>query len=198
MEMFPFDMPAIKRLILLVILFSQGVLAESTDRYEELTGEEDDFDVVEKPWQEQRGEVPPLPGKDQWLPVRLDTLPKDQHAFIDLDTLTIGARDQVVRYWLSIRSSGGGSMTTYEGVHCGNMEFIVYAYGYSDRKPSLRPVRTPKWKKIAAQRSAPYRWELAQDVLCSGEVPRTLRQIDQAAKGRFEKMNPFDNWTNDD
>lgn len=181
-----------------MILFSQGVLAEATDRYEELTGEEDDFDVVEKPWKEYRREVPPLPGKEQWQPVRLDSLPKSQHAFIDLGSLDIGSRDQVVRYWLAIRSDAGGAMTTYEGIHCGNRNFIIYAYGYPDREPHVRPVRNPKWKPVSGQRTAPYRWELMQDVLCSGEVPRTLRQIGQAAKGRFEKMNPFDNWTNDD
>ena len=191
-------MPIYKYLIPLVILFSRGVLAEPADRYDEITGEADDFDVVEKPWKEERGEIPPLPGKGDWVPVRLDSLPRNQHAFIDLKRLTIGKRDQVVRYWLSIRSDGGSAMTTYEGLHCGNRNFVIYAYAYPRRKPPLRPVRNPKWKPLKGWKGNAYRWELMQDVLCSGEVPRSLRQIEESAKGRYEKMNPFDNWTNDD
>ena len=191
-------MPIFKYLIPLLILFSAPLLAEPADRYEEMTGEQDEFDVVEKPWKEERGEIAPLPGKGDWVPVRLDTLPRNQNAFIDLKTLTIGRRDQVVRYWLSIRSNAGGNMTTYEGLHCGNRNYIIYAYAYPQRKPPLRPVREPKWKPVKDWGGSAYRWELMKDVLCSGEVPRTPRQIGDAAKGRFEKMNPFDNWTNDD
>lgn len=179
------------------LLLCRPLPAAPTDPYEELTGEQDDFDVVEKPWKEERGEIPPLPGEKQWSPVRLDTLPKNQHAFLDLHSLSVGAHDQVVRYWIRIRSDGGGNMTSYEGVHCGQRHYIVYAYAHPRRKPPVRKVPHPKWKNIDS-RGAAYRQELFQDVFCSGEAPRTLRQIRQAAQGRYEQMNPWDNWTNDD
>ncbi len=171
--------------------------AAPTDRYEELTGEHDDFDVEEKPWQEERGAVPPLP-ESGWTEVQLDSLPPRQHAYLALDGVTVGEKDQVVRYWLSIRSEGGGEMTTYEGIHCGRRGFIVYAYGRPGRKPPVRKARHPWWKPLEAVHGLRYRLELAEDVFCSGEVPRTLRQIRQAAQGRYEQANPFDNWTNDD
>ncbi len=192
-------MDFIRSLILLALLPTL-CLAAPTDRYEELTGEQDDFDAEEKaPWREERGEVPPLPGEDAWTEVRLDSLPARQHAFLALDSVSIGERDLVVRYWISIRSDGGGRLTTYEGVHCGQGNYIVYAYAHPRRDPRVRRVAEPKWKALSDARGGlRYRQELAHDVLCSGETPRSLRQIRDAALGRYEKANPFDNWTNDD
>ena len=185
-------------LLLLGTFCLQDARAASTDRYEELAGEADEFPAQERVWKEEPVELPALPGEDRWLPVRLDSLPDRQHAFIGLDSLSIGEKDQVVRYWFSIRSDGGGFLITHEGLHCGNRNFIIYAYGYPGKEPEVRPVRKPKWKGLFQQRFAAYRVELMKEVLCSGEVPRSLRQIEQAVKGRYEKMNPFDNWTNDD
>ena len=194
----PFAMSASRLLILLGIFLSHGLLAAPTDRYEELTGEQDDYDVVEKPWKEIRGEIPSIPAAGQWTEVQIDSLPRNQHAFLALDSVTVGEKDLVVRYWLSIRSDGGGFMTTYEGVHCSQRNYVVYAYAYPNRKPPLRKVHIPKWKPIPAARSMRYRAELVDDVFCSGSVPRSVRQIRQAALGRYEQANPFDNWTNDD
>ncbi len=188
-----------KRPLLFFGLFALHLVqAAPTDRYEELTGEQDDFDAEERPWREQRGEIPPLPGDGAWTPVRLDSLPKNQHAYLALGSVTVGKKDEVVRYWLSIRSDGGGRMTTYEGIHCGQNNYIVYAYAHPRRKPPLRKVRHPKWKPLGAKAGLAYRVELRDDVFCSGETPRTVRQIRQSAVGRYEQMNPYDNWTNDD
>ena len=186
------------KILMLGLLWAGASWAAPTDRYEELTGEEDDFEVIEREWKEQATEVPPLPEADRWRAVRLDELPPGQQAFIDLHSLTIGEKDLVIRYWLSIRSKGGGRMTSFEGLHCGKKAFVVYAWGNPRREPAVRKVRRPVWKPVREQRHAPWRWELMWDVLCSGEVPRTPRQIEQAVEGRYEQMNPFDNWTNDD
>ena len=191
------SLPRISLLLLCGLLLGQGGVNAATDRYDEITRDQD-FDVVEKPWKEERGEIPPLPGQGDWTEVRLDTLPKNQHAFLDLNSLGVGRQDQVVRYWIRIRSNGGGEMITYEGMHCGQRNYIVYAYAHPRRKPPVRKVSLPKWKPVEGRALNAYREELMRDVFCSGEVPRTLRQIRQAARGRYEQMNPFDNWTNDD
>ncbi len=186
------------RLFLLAFLLLPVVHAAPTDRYEELSGEEDDFHFEGKPWKEVRGEIPPIPGEKHWTPVRMDTLPKHQRAFIALDSVSVGKEDQVVRYWISIRSDGGGRMTTYEGMHCGQKRYIVYAYGHPHRKPPFRKVRDPKWKSVFGRGPFRYRVELMTDLFCAGATPRTPRQIRQSAAGRYQKANPWDNWTNDD
>ncbi|WP_456379070.1 CNP1-like family protein [Thiolapillus sp.] len=188
-----------KPVVLLALLFFvAGVLHSApTDRYEELTGDQDDFEANVKEWKESRSEIPALPDDDAWTQVQIDSLPKNQRAFLDMSTLSISDKDYVVRYWLLVRSTAGGYTATFEGLRCGTGEYVVYAYGNPRRKPAVREVRKPKWKGIGGVRSA-YRKELAEDVFCTGGVPRQRYQIEQAVQGRFEQLNPFDNWTNDD
>ncbi len=180
-----------------LLLAAGWIAAAPTDRYEELTGEQDDFDAVQPEWHEQRGPVPPLPAESDWQAVRLDALPSGQAAFIDLGSLSVGP-DGVVRFWLQVRSRGGARMIQYAGVHCGRGERVTYAWGHPGRKPPVKLVAQPRWRPLSARAMDAWWRELADDVLCSGEVARTPRQIGQAARGRYEQMNPWDNFTNDD
>ena len=191
---------ALNRTALLVLLFSLcGLLqAAPTDRYEELTGDQDDFDALEKEWKESTTDIPPLPDDGAWSEVPVDTLPKTQKAYLDLNTLSVSHKDYVVRYWLLVRSNAGGYRATFEGIRCATKEFVIYAYGDPKRDPAVRKVKAPKWKKYGRTKRADYRVELAHDIFCTGEIPRQLRQIKQGVKGLFEAHNPFDNWTNDD
>jgi len=183
--------------MLLFFLFGQPHAAP-TDRYEEITGEHDDFEVIEREWKESAGEIPPLPDDGAWSEVRLDSLPKNQRAFLDMSTLSVSKKDFVVRYWLLVRSNAGGYVATYEGLRCATKEYVVYAYGHPKRKPVVRKVKMPKWKDYGRMKRSGYRVELARDVFCTGETPRQPRQIEQALRGLFESHNPFDNWANDD
>jgi hypothetical protein len=190
----------IKQLAVSILLAGAvaGLQAAPTDRYEEVTGEFDDFDGEVKEWKESLSEIPPLPGDGDWQNIQVDALPKNQHAYLDMKTLTISDKDFVVRYWLLIRSSAGAFTMTYEGLRCSTGEYIVYAYANPGRKPVMRKVKMPKWKKYGLLKQSGYRVELAEDFFCTGEIPRQKRQIEQAGKGLFEEHNPFDNWTNDD
>lgn len=190
----------IKRVVpLALFLFITG-LAQSapTDRYEELTGEQDDFEANVKEWKESLEKVPAYPGDDQWKQVQIDVLPKNQQAYLDMESLNVSDKDFVVRYWLRIRSSAGAFTATFEGLRCSTGEYVIYAYGDPRRKPVVRKVKMPKWKEYGRKKGANYREELAEDVFCTGKIPRERYQIEQAVKGLFEEHNPFDNWTNDD
>ena len=190
----------IKQVVLLVGLFaiSNLIHGKPTDRYEELTGEQDDFEVIEKEWKEGASEIPPFPDDEMWQPVQIDSLPKHQKAFLDINSLSVSDKDFVVRYWLLIRSKAGGYMASFEGLRCATKEYIVYAYGNPRRDPVVRKVKRPKWKRFGRSRKFDYRVELAEDFFCTGEIPRHRYQIEQAIKGLYEQLNPFDNWTNDD
>ncbi len=188
----------IRFLPVFLLLHFTSALAEPTDRYEELTGEQDDYEVVGKNWIESGSKVPPMPQQGDWSPVRMDSLPENQHAYIDMHSLRLNRKDYVVRYWLLIRSNGGGFSATFEGMRCATGEYIIYAYGYKDREPPLRKLSLPKWRRISKVNGFNYRAELQQDVICAGETPRSERQIGQAVKGLFEQHNPQDNWSNDD
>lgn len=189
----------IKSTLLLFLLAAPVFcLAQPTDRYEELTGEQDEFDAVEKEWVEGRYEIPPLPEEKEWTPVQIDALPVNQHAYLHMKSLQRSDKDLVVRYWLLLRSDGGGYSAAYEGTRCATEEYITYAWGREKRQPQVRKVKQPRWKPIGIRKQGNYREELTRGIFCSGAVPRTRRQIEQSVQGRYEKMNPFDNWTNDD
>ncbi|WP_456448877.1 CNP1-like family protein [Thiolapillus sp.] len=181
-----------------LLLCAGGLLAAPTDRYEELTGDQDDFEADVKEWKEFRTEVPPVPADDAWTPVSIDALPKNLHAYLDMNSLNVSDKDFVVRYWLLIRSDKGAYTASFEGVRCSAREYILYAWGYKKRTPPVRPVKQPRWRPLGNGRSGNYRQELAEDVFCAGETPRRKYQIKQAVKGLYEAHNPFNNWMNDD
>ncbi|WP_457673469.1 CNP1-like family protein [Thiolapillus sp.] len=185
-------------MLFILLLACAGVSAAPTDRYEELTGEQDDFEADVKEWKEFRTEVPPFPPEDAWVPVSLDSLPEKLHAYLHMDSLNVSDRDFVVRYWLLVRSERGGYTATFEGVRCDTREYVVYAYGDPRRSPAIRKVKLPKWRSLWGQKSGNYRQELAEDVFCAGETPRRKYQMEQAVKGLYEAHNPFNNWMNDD
>ena len=184
-------------LLFFCLLWGAGVAAP-TDRYEELTGEEDDFKVIEKSWEESTARIPPLPAEKNWQEIRIDALPKGQHLYLDLSSLYIDKKDWVVRYWLLVRSDAGAFNATFEGMRCVTKEFVIYAYGVKDREPSVRQIKQPKWKKVGHRRQFNFRDELRADVFCAGETPRTKPEIEASAKGAYEYLNPFNNWVNDD
>jgi len=184
--------------LLSLLLCVGGLWAAPTDRYEELTGEQDDFEADVKEWKEFRTEIPPLPEDDAWTEVPLDALPKNMHAFLDMDSLNRSDKDFVLRYWLLIRSDKGAYTATWEGLRCSAREYVIYAWGYKNRKVALRRAKQPRWRPLSAQSSGNYRLELADDVFCAGETPRRKFQIEQAVKGLYEAHNPFNNWMNDD
>jgi hypothetical protein len=187
-----------KLFLLSLLLAAGGLFAAPTDRYEELTGDQDDFEADVKEWKEFRTQIPPVPADDAWTPVRLDSLPENLHAYLDMNSLNLSDKDFVVRYWLLIRSDKGGYTATWEGIRCSSGEYMTYAWGYKKRTPSVREVKQPRWRPLGGQKSGNYRQELAQDVFCAGETPRRKYQIGQAVKGLYEAHNPFNNWMNDD
>lgn len=182
---------------ILLLFITAFAMAKPTDRYEEITGEQDDFDVIEKPWLESGIQVPELPNDAAWSPVPMDSLPKTQQLALDKNTMKVDQKDWVVRYWVLIRSTGGAYNAAYEGIRCTTNEFIIYAYGQNKREPNVKRVREPRWMDVGQRRKGNYRRELVDYFFCAGEVPRNIKQIEQAIDGVFELMNPYEEITDD-
>lgn len=182
---------------ILLLFVVACAMAKPTDRYEEVTGEEDDFDVIEKPWQESAVQVPELPEDDGWVTFSVDSLPSTQKLALSKNNITIDRKDWVVRYWVRISSTGGASNTAYQGVRCRTREFVTYAYGHKHRDPAVTLVKRPKWTEIGLRRKGNYTEELARYIFCSGEVPRKPREMEQAIDGKFELMNPYQDYFDD-
>ena len=179
---------------ILLLFIAAGVAAEATDRYEELTGEGDDFEVIETPWEESAVKVPELPEDDGWLTIAMDSLPSTQSLALGKDTIRIDKNDWVVRYWLLLRSTGGAYNAMYQGLRCKTRETITYAYGQKRREPVVVQVKEPRWVAIGPRRKGNYVQELSHYIFCSGEVPRTPQQIQDAIDGTFELKNPYQDY----
>jgi hypothetical protein len=180
----------------LAILLTPGVAArDPADPYWEHRsgadrGEFDYDDSGDVPWREFGAEIPSLPDSDEFLPLKLDSLPPGMVAQLHVPTVSVGKRDRVVRYWVLLSGQGGGLNATFEGLKCNTGEFKVYAYGHPKRQQKVRAAPNPKWRKIKDSNYA-YRGELARDYLCAGITPRTLAQIELEVRNTSGYEDPL-------
>ncbi len=95
--------------------------------------------------------------------------------FIDEHTLAVG-EDGVVRYVLVVRSAGGASNVTYEGIRCATGERRIYASGRSDG--SWAEARNSQWEPIVDNTYNRPRAALARDYFCDGPAaPRNRAAV---------------------
>jgi hypothetical protein len=79
--------------------------------------------------------------------------------FIDASTLSVGS-DRIVRYVLVVRTSGGASNVSFEGINCKELTWKHYATGRSDGTWTKSRAARTEWRPIENKRSiAPCRIE---------------------------------------
>ena len=125
-----------------------------------------DRDVEEntKPWKEIEAKIPSYPKEGGLL--AFDAGPTSPHRFfLDAQSLSIG-EDGVVRYTLVVRTSGGATNVTFEGIRCQTRELKVYAIGQRDG--GWTRARDPKWRRIQYQELNRHHNALYGDYLCAG------------------------------
>ena len=119
----------------------------------------------EKPWVEAEIKLPPYPKSENLI--QFDPGIKSSNRFyIDPGSISIG-RDEVVRYTLVVKSSGGAENVSYEGMHCKTHEQTYYAYGRADRTWSN--VRPSEWRRIENRGGNAQHRMLYWGYFCSGE-----------------------------
>lgn len=106
--------------------------------------------------------------------------------FIDLDTLSIGEKDGIIRYWVVMESGGRRSNILFEGVLCTDRKYKTFAYA-SPRRPSLvKYVTEPRWKEVRSSSGGrDYHFELVEDYFCAHGMPQPLSGIRAAVSGRI-------------
>ena len=157
--------------ILLLALFSTNLWAEVSP-YLDLQDEDNGYIDNSSPWQEVVPVFPAYPEAESLL--RLDiTEPKQRFIYkIDSRSLSVGA-DGVIRFTLVIESRRGVRNISYEGIHCAEREYKIYAYGSG--KGELKAVRKPKWQRIKPRPL--YRKQLYTTHLCDhiGQVQQPFQ-----------------------
>ena len=103
-----------------------------------------EFDEENKPWSEIEAQLPSYPRTQDLIP--FDAGSATAHRFyIDAPSLSVG-EDGVVRYTLVIRTAGGATNVSFEGMRCETREQKYYALGRSDGKWTR--ARDPQWRRI--------------------------------------------------
>jgi len=123
--------------------------------------------------------------------IKLPALPQDENLlqfeadagsphrfFIDAHALSIGA-DEVVRYTLVIKTAGGATNISYEGLRCDVGQIKIYAYARA-RSTWVR-ARDPQWQEFGGQPSGRYRRVLKYDYFCAGKSKKfPVASVDEA------------------
>lgn len=144
-------------------------------------GGEGAFDADEKPWKEIEARIPPYPRPDNL--VQFEAGAASPHRFyVDAPSLSIG-EDRVVRYTLVIRTAGGATNVTFEGIRCEGRQQKYYAVAGADRR--WTQARNSQWRRIETQEVNRHHNVLYSDYVCSGGQPvRSVREILQSLRNR--------------
>jgi hypothetical protein len=157
----------------LATLSAITALAQPTPRN---AGLDEDFD--ERPWQEQKTQLPAYPKPENLVQLHVASTSFD--FYVDAASVTV-AKDEVVRYTLVARSSSGAMNVSFEGIHCKTYERKLYAFGRLDG--TWAQARRPEWGYISRVQPGSQHSVLADDFFCLlGGRARTAEEAVQALR----------------
>jgi len=137
-----------------------------------------DLDQEKKSWDELQTKLPPYPKPENLL--KFDMGPVPNSYFIDSASLSIGD-DGVVRYTLMIKTGGGATNVSFEGIRCESREFKIYAFGHPDAQWSR--ARDPHWRRIEVKDIHNHHSTLHLEHFCPARKwAAPLKQITQTLK----------------
>lgn len=132
-----------------------------------------EFDQEKKAWSELQAQIPPYPKLEHLI--EFEAGGASPHRFyIDPESISVGG-DGVVRYTLMIRTAGGATNVTFEGVRCGTREQKYYATGRKDG--SWSRARNPAWKRIEYKEINRHHGVLYADFLCNGKLQISAKEV---------------------
>lgn len=138
-----------------------------------------DFDREIKSWAEMQSKIPPYPKDGDLIP--LDVGSATPHRFfVDGKSVSAGS-DGVVRYTLVIKTAGGATNVSFEGIRCETREQKYYAIGRSDG--AWVRARNPQWRHIEYKEFNAQHYTLYSDYACQGKfMVEKAEQIVQALR----------------
>lgn len=113
----------------------------------------------EKKWIEAEAKPPVFPKNENLLEFDAGAATRNRY-WVDGSSLAVGP-DGVVRYVAVVRTSGGATNITFEGIRCSTRERKLYAFGREG--DSWSEAKAPSWQPI---RSASYQAVLYKEYFC--------------------------------
>lgn len=125
--------------------------------------------------------LPPYPKPENLLKFDAGTLGANQH-WLDTQSIQVG-EDDIIRYTLVIKTQGGASNISYEGLRCKPAERKLYAYGRENQTWS--EAQAPKWQNIDFNSTTSYHKTLHREIFCpegigvrnAAEAVKNLRRV---------------------
>jgi hypothetical protein len=140
---------------------------------------ESEFDDDTKSWKEIQGQLPPAPKPENLARVQTGSATSNL-AYVDTAAISIGA-DGVTRFTLVLKTSGGATNVTYEGMRCQTREQKLYAIGHRDG--SWARARATEWRRVVLRDLQPYYHTLYHEFFCpAGVTPTPVKDAVQALK----------------
>lgn len=135
----------------------------------------EDPDEEIKPKEEEAVVLPDYPKEDNLLEFYVSAGTANRF-FIDGSSISpVG--DGAVRYTLVIRTGGGATNVSYEGINCADLAYRLYATGRADGTWSK--ARKSEWRPIVNKPINRHHAALSRDFFCPGGLP-----IGTAEEGR--------------
>jgi hypothetical protein len=140
---------------------------------------EADFDEDKKSWKEIEVLIPSYPQPENL--VRVQTGSATSHQFyIDAKSVSLGD-DGVVRYTVVVKTGGGATNVTFEGMRCQTRQRKLYAVGHTDQ--TWARARDPRWQRVTLRDLTPHHHTLYHDYFCPAPTrPTPPRQALDALK----------------
>ncbi len=137
------------------------------------------FDREITPWAEMQGQLPAYPADQNLIPLNVSAVTPHRF-FVDAASVSIGG-DGVVRYSLVIKTAGGSTNVSFEGIRCESREQKYYAIGRGD-KTWVR-ARSPQWRPIVFRDVNAQHLTLYGEYMCRGKfMMESAEQIVQALR----------------
>ncbi|NWG31802.1 MAG: CNP1-like family protein [Rhodocyclaceae bacterium] len=118
-------------------------------------------------WEEETPQLPEFP-KEANLREFYVSATTPHRYFIDTTSLAVG-KDGVVRYILVVRTQGGVTNVTFEGMRCATGQYKIYATGHADGTWAW--ARRSEWRPITNKPTYRHHAALAHDFFCPIGTP---------------------------
>ena len=157
----------------LKLLLTAAALAAASQAYPQAKSCEAEFDEDEKSWKEIQAQIPPYPKSQNLILVEAGSATAHKF-YVDAASVSV-AEDGIVRYTTVIKTAGGATNVTFEGMRCETREGKLYALGRSDG--TWVRARNPKWQRILLRDLKPHHYVLYREFFCPSPAMPTPPKV---------------------
>lgn len=154
---------------MLLLGVAGSVAAQMSGRFGDGTARDNIGYEEAAPWREQQDvELPAFPKQEDLRELYVSAVATNKY-FIDGSTLSIGT-DGVVRYALVVKTAGGATNVSFEGINCRELSWKHYATGRNDGTWVKSRAARMDWRPIENKPVNRHHAALSRDLFCPAGI----------------------------